>query len=39
MVFDPFSLIALDMQIWASFGPILESSQNERLGMSRDITI
>ena len=39
MGFDLFSTIVLDIQIWASFDPILEWRQNEELGMSDNITI
>ena len=39
MGFDLFSPIVLDIQIWASFDPILEWRQNEEFGMSDNITI
>ena len=39
MGFDPFSPIVLDIQIWASFDPILEWRQKEGLGMGHDIRI
>ena len=39
MGFDFLSAVVLDIQTWAFFHPILESCQNEGLGMSHDITV
>ena len=39
MGYDIFSPIVLDIQIWVSFGPILEWRQNEELGMGYNITV
>ena len=39
MGFDLFSPIALDIQIWASFDPVLEWRQNEGLGKGDNIKI
>lgn len=39
MGFDFLSPVVLDIQTWAFFHPILESCQNEGLGMSHDITV
>ena len=38
MGYDLFSPIVLDIQIWASFEPILEWRQNEGLGIGRNIS-
>ena len=37
--YDIFSPIVLDIQIWVSFGPILEWRQEEELGMGHNITV
>ena len=39
MGYDIFSPIEVDIQIWVSFGPILEWRQNKELGMDHDITV
>ena len=39
MGFDLLTPIVLDIQIWASFDPILEWHQNKELGMGHNITI
>ena len=38
-IYDLSSLIELDIQLWASFKPILEFRQSKRLGMDHNITI
>ena len=38
-IYDLSSLIVLDIQLWASFKPILEFRQSKRLGMDHNITI
>ena len=39
MVYEHFSPIVLDIQIWVCFGPSLEWRQSEELGMGHNITI
>ena len=39
MCYDIFSPIVLDIQIWVSFGPILEWRQNKELWMDHNIIV